>query len=149
MSETAPAAVVEDVLGSRIVAALIDVVIMAILGIAMSALFGDIGRHHNGSREGVSINLSGVPFLIYLLLVFLYYAVLEAWRGQTLGKMVMKLRVVAIEGELTPGKVAVRTLLRVVDGLPFLYLVGFILLLVTKPRQRIGDLAARTLVMRA
>ena len=49
-----------------------------------------------------------------------------------------------------PGSVGLRTVLRVVDGLPFLYLVGFVAMLATGARrQRLGDLAARTLVTRS
>jgi uncharacterized RDD family membrane protein YckC len=50
---------------------------------------------------------------------------------------------------LTLGKVAIRTVLRIVDGLPFLYLLGLIVVAVSKQNQRIGDMAAGTLVVKA
>jgi uncharacterized RDD family membrane protein YckC len=43
----------------------------------------------------------------------------------------------------------VRNLLRVVDGLPFLYLVGIITIAASKRDQRVGDMAAGTIVVRA
>jgi uncharacterized RDD family membrane protein YckC len=39
--------------------------------------------------------------------------------------------------------------LRIIDWLPFFYLIGFVLILVTSNRQRLGDLAANTIVVRA
>ncbi|MBE2214540.1 MAG: RDD family protein [Opitutaceae bacterium] len=71
------------------------------------------------------------------------------WRGQTPGKRVMRLRVVDAAGmALTPGQVVVRNLVRVVDELPVLYLVGGIAMMVSRRAQRLGDLAAGTIVVR-
>jgi hypothetical protein len=80
-----------------------------------------------------------------------YYFVLEAWAGQTVGKRLLSLRVLHAGGARPSARaVAIRTLLRMVDWLPLLYLAGFITMLATgKHRRRIGDLAARTAVTRA
>jgi len=52
-------------------------------------------------------------------------------------------------GKPSAGAIAIRTLARIVDGLCF-YAVGFIALLATgRRRQRVGDLAAKTHVVRA
>jgi RDD family len=77
--------------------------------------------------------------------------VLEAWAGQTVGKRLLGLRVLSAGGARPSVRaVAGRTLLRIVDWLPALYLAGFITMLATGTRrQRIGDLAARTAVARA
>ena len=45
------------------------------------------------------------------------------------------------------GVAAIRTILRLIDGL-FGYLVGFIVVLASSKRQRLGDMAAHTLVIR-
>ncbi|MGI8539921.1 MAG: RDD family protein [Rubrobacteraceae bacterium] len=45
------------------------------------------------------------------------------------------------------GKAAIRTVLRIVDGL-FFYLVAFVMVLVSGKNQRLGDMAAGTLVVR-
>jgi len=98
------------------------------------------------------LNLSGLPFILYVLLCFAYSIVLEAATGQTLGKKLMSLRVAAVDGgALTPGKAVVRNLLPFVDGFPYIlpYLVGFLCVLTLKRRQRLGDMAAGTLVVRA
>ena len=47
------------------------------------------------------------------------------------------------------GKALIRNVLRLVDWLPFLYLVGGILVLVSERRQRLGDLVAGTVVVKA
>jgi uncharacterized RDD family membrane protein YckC len=79
-----------------------------------------------------------------------YYFALESGDGQTVGKKLMKLRVVRADGRPAGMReIAVRTVLRVVDGIG-LYIVGLIVMLVTgEKRQRIGDLAAATIVVDA
>jgi hypothetical protein len=82
--------------------------------------------------------------------VLYYYFALELLTGQTLGKKAMGLRVAQADGsppELR--QVAMRTVLRLVDGLG-VYLVGLITMLATgQRRQRLGDLAAGTIVTTA
>jgi uncharacterized RDD family membrane protein YckC len=71
------------------------------------------------------------------------------WRGQTLGKRMMRLRVVDAQGlRLKFSQVVVRNLLRFVDMLPFFYLVGGVACAVSRRAQRLGDLAANTIVVR-
>jgi hypothetical protein len=71
------------------------------------------------------------------------------WRGQTLGKRMLKLRVVDATGlRLQPTQVIIRNLLRAVDGLPVFYVVGGLVALFSKRHQRLGDLAANTIVVR-
>jgi hypothetical protein len=88
---------------------------------------------------------------LYFALVLLYYFALEAALGQTVGKLLLGLRVVRADGgRPSVVAVAVRTLLRVVDWLPLLYLIGFITMMATgRRRRRLGDLAARTSLARA
>ncbi|MEO5958632.1 MAG: RDD family protein [Opitutaceae bacterium] len=70
------------------------------------------------------------------------------WRGQTVGKRVMRLRVVDARGlRLTFAQIVLRNLLRFVDGLPLFYLVGGLAALLNRRGQRLGDLAADTLVV--
>jgi len=92
----------------------------------------------------------GVYFLLAFLLPVLYAMVLESvWRGQTLGKRLLKLRVIDQEGlRLQASQVVVRNLLRTVDSLPLFYLVGGVAALLSNKAQRLGDLAANTVVIR-
>jgi uncharacterized RDD family membrane protein YckC len=71
------------------------------------------------------------------------------WRGQTLGKRVLKLRVMDEQAlRLEFGQVVVRNLLRFVDSLPLLYLAGGIACVLSRKFQRLGDVAANTIVVR-
>ena len=71
------------------------------------------------------------------------------WRGQTLGKRLLRLRVTDEQGlRLQFSQVVIRNLLRVVDSLPLLYLVGGVACLVSGKSQRLGDIAASTVVVR-
>jgi uncharacterized RDD family membrane protein YckC len=84
---------------------------------------------------------------IYLL----YFIACEAIWGRTLGKLLCGLRVVGLDGQrCTSGQAVVRNLLRVADANPFLLggLPAAISVLATRKNQRLGDLAARTLVVR-
>ena len=137
----------EDLLGWRIAAALIDLVALAALLVILSAATGNFRT----SGASFTVALDGVWIGVFLLLVLLYYLVLESWAGQTLGKLLLDLRVLRAGGTRPSVRaVALRTLLRIVDWLPVLYLAGFITMLATGARrQRIGDLAARTVTARA
>ena len=71
------------------------------------------------------------------------------WRGQTVGKRLFRLRVVDAEGlRLQFNQIVIRNLLRFVDALPMFYLVGGVACLLSRKCQRLGDLAATTIVLR-
>jgi uncharacterized RDD family membrane protein YckC len=139
-----------DVTGIRIVAALVDIVIVGVLFGLMALVFGDTGKTTEDGSASFHVNLTGGPFLLFLLAQFAYFLLFEGLLGATLGKLVMGLRVVKIDGSpcAWPGAL-VRNVLRLVDGLPFFYLVGLVAVAVTEKNQRLGDLAAKTLVVRA
>src|SRR5208282_5287022 len=76
--------------------------------------------------------------LSYFVVTIGYSILLEwIWRGQTLGKRVLKIRVIDAEGyRLRPAQIVIRNLLRIVDTLPALYAVGGIACLFSKRSQR-------------
>jgi uncharacterized RDD family membrane protein YckC len=127
--------------GSRFAAALLDIVIQLGAIFALAIVLGPLGD--NGYV------VAGYLVAIFLIL-FAYDIALETWnRGRSIGKLAVGLRVVRVGGEpegfLTA---AVRNFLRIVDFLPAFYVVGVISILVTGRNQRLGDLAAGTLVVR-
>ena len=135
-----------NVTGTRIVAALIYFIPLVILFIVMAALSGD------SSAEGgsVGVSLSGLPALLFFLLALAYYAVSVGLTGTTLGKRLMGLKVVMLDGRPYGwGPCLGRNLLRVVDGLPVLYEVGLVFIAITRNKRRLGDLAAGTVVVSA
>ena len=86
--------------------------------------------------------------LAFLAVMFLYFVLLEGLAGATLGKRLLGLRVIKEDGG-KPGlpKSAARNLLRLVDGLPALNLVGAVLILRSAERARFGDRVAGTRVV--
>jgi len=71
------------------------------------------------------------------------------WRGQTIGKRVMRLQVIDERGlTLKINQIILRNLFRVLDSLPMFYMVGGLACLMSGRAQRLGDLAAGTLVVR-
>ena len=71
------------------------------------------------------------------------------WRGQTPGKRLMQLRVCSRDGRaVTTGQLFLRNVLRFIDFLPFGYLLGLATHMVSRHGQRLGDLAADTVVVR-
>ena len=137
----------EDLLGLRVAAALIDLAVLAGILVILAAVVGE----YSVGGGNFYFYLTGTWLVVFLALALGYYFVLEAWAGQTVGKRLLGLRVLGAGGARpSVWAVAGRTLLRLVDWLPFLYLAGFITMLATGTRrQRIGDLAARTAVARA
>lgn len=91
-----------------------------------------------------------LPVLVFFCVQMFYGMGCEwFWRGQTVGKRVMGLRVVDDRGlGLRPGQVVVRNILRAVDSLPLFYLVGGVAMAFSRHCQRLGDLAAGTVVVR-
>jgi uncharacterized RDD family membrane protein YckC len=81
---------------------------------------------------------------------FAYCALMEGfWNGQTIGKRLFHLRVIDDTGlPLRIEQAWVRNLMRVVDALPFAYLVGGVSVLSSAIMQRFGDRVAGTLVIR-
>jgi uncharacterized RDD family membrane protein YckC len=125
------------VLRRRIAAACLDLVVVTALTLPIGLI-----------ADEPPADLSGSWFTTWLGLVFLYYAVPE-WRfGTSLGKHVADLRVVRLDEEpIRLWQSLARTVFRVIDLLPALYLVGAGSIALTERRQRVGDLVARTQVV--
>jgi uncharacterized RDD family membrane protein YckC len=143
-------------LGSRFVAILIDSVLIAGFYLAVFLVLALVfsSAMAAGGKAGDELDTAGkwvLAAFIFLnfLLVWGYFALFEGlWRGQTPGKRVMKLRVIKDSGrQITFFEALARNLLRFVDYLPGMYLVGVITMLCNKRNKRLGDLAAGTVVV--
>lgn len=98
----------------------------------------------------ISPDLAAALVMLTSFVVSLGYGILLEWywRGQTLGKRLMRIRVMDEQGlRMRFSQVVVRNILRFVDMLPAFYLVGGISCLVTSRGQRLGDIAANTIVI--
>ncbi len=140
-----PAAMDVHVTGRRVLATIVDGLVLGALFAVMSILFGE------SSTSGTSVNFSmgTFPTLGFFVLAMAYYILMEGYLGQTVGKMLLGIKVVREDTGEVPGikAAAIRSVLRIVDGL-FSYLVAFITVLVSGKNQRLGDMAAHTLVVR-
>jgi uncharacterized RDD family membrane protein YckC len=90
-----------------------------------------------------------VVWLPGVLAYLFYHPVLEvAMRGRTPGKRMAGVRLVTREGDIPGvGALVLRNLFRLIDSMPFIYLVGLITVVLTEQHVRIGDLAAGTLLV--
>jgi uncharacterized RDD family membrane protein YckC len=128
---------------SRSLAWLLDAAAIIAAAMVLIAVLSALGK--------LSADISGAIFLVAMFVVNLGYAmVLEwFWNGQTLGKRLLGLRVMDVRGlRLQPYQIIIRNLLRAVDSLPAAYLVGGLTSLFNRYAQRLGDLAANTIVIR-
>jgi uncharacterized RDD family membrane protein YckC len=147
-SSVTPAAVPREdihVTGRRVLAIIVDSIVLGLIFGVMGMLFGMI----SASSGSMSASVNGIPTLVTFVIFLLYFTLFEGYLGQTLGKMLLGIKVVREDNGEVPGvgPAIIRTLLRIVDGLLF-YLVGFIAVLASAKRQRLGDMAAHTLVVR-
>ena len=136
--------------GSRFMASLLDGLIQGAVVLAIYVLTlvaAAAGPGPDGSLFYVVVTLA---FLGWFLVVLGYHVLFETWAsGRTPGKRWTGLRVVHEGGApVTFTTSAVRNLLRLVDFLPWGYALGVVTMLVTSRNQRLGDLAAGTLVVR-
>jgi uncharacterized RDD family membrane protein YckC len=115
---------------------------IAIVGsIAAVLVFGAAGM------QGVGV---GLQMLLWFVLSWFYGGLFEAlWNGQTPGKRLLGIRVVSVEGQpITPFQAILRNILRDVDAQPgLLYQIGLVSATLNDRFQRLGDLAAGTMVV--
>jgi uncharacterized RDD family membrane protein YckC len=134
--------------GNRGFAALVDFVLASLIFAGAFYMFSTLA-------DAIGLQAASPYFGIAVLLTFAVawsYFILLEWlgNGQTIGKRMFGLRVIADDG--APAgftAVLVRNLVRVVDFLPGFYGVGLLAIVVSSRSQRLGDLAAGTFVVRA
>lgn len=110
------------------------------------------------AMAGVGLEMVGVGggfgmvtlYLSLFFVLFAYPAGFETlWRGRTLGKAALGLRVVTVEGApIRFRHAAIRAILGLVDKYQFSGIIGLVAVLVTPRNQRLGDLVAGTIVLR-
>jgi uncharacterized RDD family membrane protein YckC len=133
--------------GSRFLALAIDMLVQIAIGLLVFAAVA-------GTWSFLRPRAGGPWFLAVIviagfLLFYGYFAGFEAfWHGQTPGKRLIGLRVLSVTGR--PARIdeaILRNLLRVIDQLPGVYAIGILTMLVSSRNQRLGDLAAGTVVV--
>lgn len=127
----------------RFLALLIDGFIVIVILFVISSFFSGIYK-----LDQESFYVSGYSYLIFALVQFLYWCVFEGTTGKTPGKSILGLLVIKEDGSAMNFSAAfIRNVLRIIDSLPGFYLIGLIVILSSEKNQRLGDLAAKTLVV--
>ncbi len=134
--------------GMRFLALFIDGVLLGVVLSLIAFATGTPIPLHTTSVFGIPLYIN-TPIVFGLsILPLLYLIVMEAVFGGTLGKLILGLRVVSVDGApINWGQSIVRNLLRIVDGL-FAYIVGAIFIWTSPRQQRLGDRIAKTLVIK-
>jgi uncharacterized RDD family membrane protein YckC len=133
----------------RYVAVLLDAVIVLLpLELVLGLMNGGGYAERSDGSVHVGVDVGGKAAWMFLLVGLAYYVFSEALIGATLGKQIVRIRVVDERGEHpTLGAAVVRNILRPVDAL-FFYLVGAVFALMSPLGQRLGDRVAHTVVVR-
>jgi uncharacterized RDD family membrane protein YckC len=134
-------------IGDRAIAVVLDLVVVC----AAFAVTGMWAAVRWGGVTSNGFQLNGMPALIAIAAVaafgFLYVWLLEGVLGATLGKFMLNVRVRRTDGSsIGLQQSLVRNLLRVIDGFA-LYLVGFLIAIFSRLKQRLGDHVAGTVVV--
>ncbi|MCM4168846.1 hypothetical protein KCTC52924_02542 [Arenibacter antarcticus] len=130
-------------IGERIMAFLIDAFLLYLYAMLVQVIGTTIGYVFDDSWTQIGlVSLIFLPAMFYSLLMH------SLFNGRTVGKMLLKIRVVRVDG--TPvhwSNLLVRWILRFVDIWLFFGSVGILAILFTHKKQRLGDVAAGTVVI--
>jgi uncharacterized RDD family membrane protein YckC len=138
----------------RFRAMVLDLIVFGILSFIVNNVYGvtqvTSGLPLSGGATSAFFTTStsvAWPWLVLLWMV--YFIVPESLFGASLGKMARGLCVVRVDGgPVTFGSILARNVLRLLDVLPGVYLLGGVLVLGTGGSQRLGDMVAGTTVIR-
>ena len=136
-------------IGSRFVALLVDYLIWLVAIVALILIFNYVDPSLTHFSKIGEKWAEAILTLIGFALYWGYFTLFEAfWNGRTPGKRLARIRVIQRSGRgIGLFEAMTRNLLRVVDQFPLVYAVGVITIFLTKQHQRLGDLAAGTLVV--
>lgn len=134
-------------IGIRAVAQIID----WIIGFVIFFVVGSLVSIPFQGFTPTGFQLTGLPALIAIgssaSIIFVYFFVMEAKYGQTVGKKATGIKVVKEDGtDCDVDSSFSRNILRIVDGIA-VYLVGAILIAQSDKNQRLGDRYANTVVI--
>ncbi len=131
---------------SRYFAIAIDYAINTGFFILMATNFGDKYYTDGG---GITYRVTGFPAFICFSFWFLIMPVLEAYTGQSLGKMLFKIKVLRQNGtKANLGNTTAKHLFDLIDFFPFFGIIGLIVASNNKLNQRVGDLVGKTIVVK-
>lgn len=133
-------------LGERILAFFIDIMLLGIMSVVWNMVIGvTIGNMFYHDYFLMLFLTTFVPLLGY----FLYFLLFEGFTGQTIGKKMVNIKVVRLDGqEPMLSDYSIRALFHLVDTVFSAGILAITLVSATDKRQRIGDMAANTCVVK-
>ncbi len=139
-------------IGSRFLAAVVDTTLIALLLLVTNFLLLTIANAAGpagGPTGDAAAWLVAVLALVSFFVLWGYYIFFEMlWNGQSPGKRLVGLRVIRSDGSpIGVVESIIRNLVRIIDFLPLYYGAGVVVMFVSQRAQRLGDLAASTLVV--
>ncbi|MGB9370849.1 MAG: RDD family protein [Halobacteriota archaeon] len=138
----------------RFVALLVDAIILGIVSYILIFLFAASAITVDTSTGAVSFGPAYYAAVVLgIVIELLYFTLLLGRYGQSVGMMVVKIKVVseADSGPITYGAAFIRTILLYIDEIPYAipFLLGAILIWTSDKKQRLGDRVAHTVVLKA
>jgi uncharacterized RDD family membrane protein YckC len=135
-------------IGERLGAYFIDLLIKISYGVVIFLVFFSILHFEKLFDSLDQWSIMSICLLFYLPIMF-YSLVFESiFEGQSLGKKLLKIKVVKIDGyQAGFGDYLMRWFFRIIDFTMLYGIVGFISIIATKKGQRLGDMAAGTAVI--
>jgi uncharacterized RDD family membrane protein YckC len=138
-------------IGSRFIALLVDYLIWFAGFLVLAVLLAIFLKPGSLAFTGIPEQWAVAVVLFFIFLLnWGYFTLFEAfWNGRTPGKRVARIRVIQRSGRaIGLFESMARNLVRYVDQFPFCYAVGVIAIFASRQHQRLGDMAAGTLVVR-
>jgi uncharacterized RDD family membrane protein YckC len=130
----------------RLLAAIIDALVVSFIWGFVLLYFGERTENLDG---GYTYNVEGLPALLLFAGTCCYYIVPEILYGQTFGKSLFNLKVISEDGneDIDFKQAFLRHLCDIVDWFPFFGIVFYIVTGNNPKKQRVGDMAAKTVVI--
>ncbi|MEO8516304.1 MAG: RDD family protein [Flavobacterium sp.] len=134
--------------GERMLAGFLDMLIKLAYGIVVFYIFF--------YRLGLGDKMSGMDYwsgfaiiIVFYFPILIYSITLESiFEGQTLGKKIVKIKVVKIDGyQASFGDYLIRWIFRIVERNFIFIIIGIVVIATSKKTQRLGDMAAGTAVI--
>ncbi|HUG16990.1 MAG TPA: RDD family protein [Thermomicrobiales bacterium] len=146
-------------LGTRFLATLVDMIFLSLILFTIGCLgvFGLAAAANlideallDSDGEAIMAIVFAVMALLTFAILWGYYVFFETiWNGQSPGKRWTGLRVIQEGGyPIRFSHAAIRNIVRIADFLPFMYVIGAVVMLVDRRSRRLGDLVAGTIVVK-
>lgn len=133
--------------GERLLAQILDLLVIIAYSFVVSYLVDVVGL--DKYLSSLDYWSAAAVYIIIFLPVFFYTLIQESiWEGRTIGKKIMKMKVIKIDGyQAGFGDYLIRWLFRLIEVVPPFSIIGLMAIIFNGKNQRIGDIGAGTAVI--